>query len=73
MARHGFGKGEYQYFSYPLPGPSSGCAQSLYPPLAWVANHWAARLGEERRFPETLDGCWPAAARRARCGRRRCC
>jgi len=56
MARHGFGKGEYQYFAYPLPEPIQTLRESFYPPLAWVANRWAARLSEEPRFPETLDG-----------------
>jgi len=56
MARHGFGQGEYRYFSYPLPDPVQALRESLYPPLAWIANRWAARLGEDRRFPDTLAG-----------------
>lgn len=54
MARHGFGQGEYQYFAYPLPDPVQTLREALYPPLAWIANRWAARLDQERRFPETL-------------------
>jgi hypothetical protein len=55
MGRHGFGQGEYQYFTYPLPDPVAALRQALYPPLATVANRWAERLGEARRFPQTLD------------------
>lgn len=55
MARHGFGQGEYKYFAYPLPEPVQRLRQGLYGPLAGIANRWAERLGEERRFPETLD------------------
>jgi hypothetical protein len=61
MARHGFGQGEYRYFSHPLPDPVQTLREGLYPPLAWIANRWAARLGEERRFPDT------AAEMLARC------
>jgi len=55
MGRHGFGRGEYQYFRYPLPDPVQALRESLYPPLAGVANHWAERLGQDQRYPETLD------------------
>jgi hypothetical protein len=55
MARHGFGQGEYKYFSYPLPDPVQRLRQGLYGPLAGVANHWAEVLGEDRRFPADLD------------------
>lgn len=55
MARHGFGQGEYRYFSYPLPDPVQRLRQGLYGPLAAVANRWAESLGEDRRFPESLD------------------
>ncbi len=54
MARHGFGRGEYKYFAYPLPEPVAKLRGALYPPLAALANQWAQSLGEERRFPGTL-------------------
>lgn len=56
MARHGFGKGEYQYFANPLPDPIAAFRQQIYPHLAPLANTWAERLGDETRYPETLDG-----------------
>ena len=52
MARHGFGKGEYKYFSYPLPAEIMTLRQALYPKLAPVANAWNERMGIEARFPQ---------------------
>lgn len=52
MARHGFGKGEYRYFKYPLPGLLDGLRTALYPRLATVANEWNGRMGLEQRYPE---------------------
>jgi len=55
MGRHGFGRGEYQYFRYPLPEPVQALRETLYPPLAGVANRWAEQLSQDRRYPEALD------------------
>lgn len=52
MARHGFGRGEYKYFGYPLPDPIAGLRAALYPRLAPVANGWNARMGIDTRYPE---------------------
>lgn len=51
MARHGYGRGEYRYFARPLPAPVQHLRETLYPALAAIANDWAARLGEARRWP----------------------
>jgi hypothetical protein len=51
MARHGYGKGEYKYYAYPLPALVGGLRTALYPALADVANRWAAALGLKAGFP----------------------
>jgi hypothetical protein len=53
MARHGFGRGEYKYFAYPLPQIVASLRDSLYPSLAQVANRWNQMLGIEVRYPST--------------------
>lgn len=51
MERHGFGRGEYRYFAYPLPAPLAQLRGALYPPLAAIANRWHETLGIDTRFP----------------------
>jgi len=53
MARHGFGRGEYRYFAGPLPPLVQGLRETLYPPLAAIADRWAAALGLNERYPQT--------------------
>jgi hypothetical protein len=61
MARHGFGKGEYRYFKYPLPPLVGELRSALYSRLAPIANEWSERMGEEARYPvahaEFLEAC----------------
>jgi uncharacterized protein len=61
MARHGFGRGEYKYFNYPLPQIVSDLRTSLYPRLAAVANRWNEAMAIDARYPDDhadfLHGC----------------
>ncbi|WP_411886231.1 2OG-Fe(II) oxygenase [Polaromonas sp. YR568] len=51
MQRHGFGQGEYQYFSYPLPDIVANLRATLYPRLVGVANAWNEAMGIDVRYP----------------------
>ena len=53
MERHGFGRGEYRYFSYPLPELITTMRTSLYPRLVEVANRWNEAMGINVRYPST--------------------
>ena len=60
MARHGFGRGEYQYFGYPLPAPVAGLRAALYPPLAAIANRWHGAARFPPAHEEFLARCHAA-------------
>jgi hypothetical protein len=51
MSRHGFGRGEYRYFAYPLPDLAADLRAAFYPPLAAIANRWNAQMGIDIRYP----------------------
>ena len=55
MARHNFGRGEYQYFAYPLPPVVQRLREALYEALAPIATAWAARMSTPTRYPKTLQ------------------
>lgn len=61
MARYGFGRGEYRYFSYPLPDLLAGLRTALYPRFADLANDWNQAMGLDQRYPaahaDYLDQC----------------
>lgn len=68
MARHGFGKGEYRYFAYPLPSLVEAARTALYSRIAPIANGWHERMGIDARFPADhaafLARCHEAGQRR---------
>jgi uncharacterized protein len=55
MGSHGFGRGEYKYFSYPLPDLITQLRPALYAQLRDVANCWNESMGIEIRYPERHD------------------
>ncbi|WP_392888115.1 2OG-Fe(II) oxygenase [Pseudomonas migulae] len=68
MARHGFGRGEYKYFSYPLPDLVARLRSALYPRLVPIANRWYEQIDLPIRFPEEhqafLERCHAAGQQR---------
>jgi hypothetical protein len=68
MSRHGFGRGEYQYFNYPLPEIVGSLRTSIYPQLAPIANRWNEQLRNEARFPadhgDFIERCHAAGQKR---------
>jgi hypothetical protein len=52
MARHGFGRGDYKYFTYPLPEIVADLRTTIYPRLAPIANRWSESMGIDVRYPD---------------------
>ncbi|MDB4976701.1 MAG: oxygenase, catalysing oxidative methylation of damaged family protein [Myxococcaceae bacterium] len=68
MARHGYGRGEYKYFAYPLPAWLASLRAALYAPLVPIANRWYEAMSLPARFPvrhaEFLERCHQAGQQR---------
>jgi len=68
MERHGFGRGEYKYFSYPLPEWLAGLRSVMYQPLSTIANRWNAAIATAAHYPGThaafLERCHAAGQQR---------
>lgn len=68
MSRHGFGRGEYKYFAYPLPSPVDTLRATLYPHLVPIANRWNAVMKSDVRYPPEharfIDRCHRAGQQR---------
>ncbi len=56
MERHGYGRGEYKYFAYPLTDTIAALRRAAYPHLAEVANRWTAAMCMDVRYPADHDG-----------------
>jgi len=72
MSRHGFGRGEYKYFSYPLPPLIQALRMATYPHLVPIANQWHERMGKEVRFPHDYAAFLERCHQAVRSVRRRC-
>lgn len=53
MARHGYGRGEYRYFAYPLPAPVAELRTQVYAQLTPLANRWNTAMGIAVNYPDT--------------------
>jgi len=64
MARHGFGRGEYKYYAYPLPEPIATLRREVYPHLVPVANRWNETMNINVQYPskhtEFIERCHAA-------------
>jgi hypothetical protein len=69
MERHGFGRGEYKYFNYPLPDIVAGLRHAIYPRVVSIANRWNALMGIDLQFPgkhsQFIERCHAAGQVRA--------
>jgi len=69
MSKHGFGRGEYQYYNYPLPSLIQTLRDNLYPPLARIAGQWSRDLNHPIHYPpehhQFLAQCHDAGQDRA--------
>jgi len=68
MQRHGFGRGEYKYFRYPLPPVIQQLRSQIYAQLALIANEWNNRLGINQQFPDTHEAFLEQCHRAGQCG-----
>ena len=68
MERHGFGRGEYKYFAYPLPERVADLRRAVYQELRPIANGWNEAMGKSVRYPaahaEYLEACHAAGQAR---------
>ena len=73
MQRHGFGRGEYKYFRYPLPAAVDELRRAIYPRLAPTANRWRERLKDGAPFRRSSTRSWRNAMKPGNCARPRSC